>query len=254
MGYYAMLGQLARLKDKNELHDVEALSGASCGSLAVFMYAICRGNIKEMLEKSMEIDIVRCTKPNLLSIIDKFGFIRTSAIKHELKKFSKIKMNIKNPTIGEVAEFCKLDIHIPTFCVTTGKTEYFSNITHKDIKIITIISASIAVPLLFSAQKIKNKLYVDGALEETLPAVPFLGKNWNDVMAIEIISEEQESENKITDIRSFVEIIAKAGLKNRLRFLGINTITLNVSNELMFDFKMNDFKKLELYVKGFSTD
>ena len=82
---------------------------------------------------------------------------------------------------------------------------------------------------------------MDGALEETIPAVPFLGKNWNDVMAIEIVSEEQESENKITDIRSFVEILARAGLKNRLRFLGINTITLNVSNELMFDFKMNSF-------------
>lgn len=253
MGYYSMLGQLARLEDQNELHDVEALSGASCGSLALFMYAICRGNIREILEKSMELDIHKVTKPSLMSIIEKFGFIRTRTLKQELRKFSQEKMKIKNPTMAQVAEYSKLDIHIPAFCVTTGRTEYFSNITHKDFKIFDVISASVAVPLLFSAQKINKKLYVDGALEEKLPVVPFLGKKWEDVLAIELISEHQKTENKITDIRSFVEVLAGVGLNNRLRFPGIKTITLQVPNELIFDFKMDAFKKLELYIKGFST-
>jgi len=253
MGYYSMLGQLARLEDQNELHDVEALSGASCGSLLLFMYAIHRGNTREMMEKSMELDISRVTKPNLMSIIEKFGFIRTRTLKQELKKFSMDTMKIKNPTMAQVAEFSKLELHIPAFCVTTGRTEYFSNITHKDFKILDIISASIAVPLLFSAQKINKKLYVDGALEEKLPAVPFLSKKWNDVLAIEIESEHKNTENKITDIRSFVEVLANVGLKNRPRFHGIKTKTLHVSNDLIFDFKMDSFKKLELYIKGFST-
>ena len=253
MGYYSMLGQLARLEDQNELHDVEALSGASCGSLALFMYAIHRGNTREMLEKSMELDIPRVTKPSLMSIIEKFGFIRTRTLKQELRKFSMEKMKIKNPTMAQVAEFSKLDLYIPAFCVTTGRTEYFSNITHKDFKIFDIISASVAVPLLFSAQKINKKLYVDGALEEKLPAVPFLGKKWDDVLAIEIIPEHEKIENKITDVRSFVEVLANVGLKNRLRFPGIRTKAIQVSNDLIFDFKMDSFKKLELYIKGFST-
>ena len=253
MGYYSMLGQLARLEDQNELHDVEALSGASCGSLLLFMYAIHRGNTREMMEKSMELDISRVTKPNLMSIIEKFGFIRTRTLKQELRKFSMETMKIKNPTMAQVAEFSHLDLYIPAFCVTTGRTEYFSNITHKDFKILDIISASIAVPLLFSAQKINKKLYVDGALEEKLPAVPFLDKKGNDVLAIEIEAEHKNTENKITDIRSFVEVLANVGLKNRPRFPGIKTITLQVPNDLIFDFKMDSFKKLELYIKGFST-
>ena len=158
MGYYSMLGQLARLEDQNELHDVEALSGASCGSLLLFMYAIHRGNTREMMEKSMELDIPRVTKPSLMSIIEKFGFIRTRTLKQELRKSSMETMKIKNPTMAQVAEFSKLDLYIPAFCVTTGRTEYFSNITHKDFKIFDIISASVAVPLPILSPKDKQEI------------------------------------------------------------------------------------------------
>lgn len=254
MGYYSILGQIDKLKEQGKLDDLQELSGASCGALLVFIYALCNGNIKEILDKSLDIDIIRCTKPNLLSIISKFGFIRTRSIKNELKKISHKKMNIKSPTFREISDFSNMHIHIPAFCVSTGITEYFSDHTHPDTKIIDIICASVAVPLLFSAQKINEKLYVDGALEETIPASPFLNKNWNDIHAIELCSEYSAEKIEIKDIKTFVETLAKSvGLKNRIEYPGIKTSRIYLPDKAIFDFKMNTLDKLALYIKGYSS-
>lgn len=253
MGYYSILGQLEKLKEQGKLDDLEEMSGASTGTLILYMYAMCKGNIKEILDKSLDIDIIRCTKPNLLSIISKFGFIRTRSIKNELKKIAYKKLNIKSPTFREIAEFSNIHIHIPAFCVSTGITEYFSDYTHPDTKILDIICASIAVPLLFSAQKINKKLYVDGALEEKIPALPFLGKNWNEIYAIELLTEQSVEKIEIKDIRTFVETLANIGLKNRIEYPGIKKSLLYLPAKVTFDFKMKTIDKLALYIKGYSS-
>ena len=113
--------------------------------------------------------------------------------------------------------------------------------------------ASIAVPLLFTYKKINKKLYVDGALEEKLPVVPFLSKNWNDVHAIEMLTLKSGGEIEIKDIKTFVEVIARVGLKNRLEYPGIKTSRIYLPDNALFDFKMNTLDKLALYIKGYSS-
>ena len=251
MGYYSILGKLAHLRDQGKLTDVEAMAGASCGALLVFMYALCKGNVKEILNKSMELDVQKCTKPNLLSILSHYGLIKPKLLKNELKKFAYEFMTNKNPTFKQLSEHSGLDIHIPAFCLTTGKTEYFSNITQPNMKVLDAIGASISVPLLFTSQNIHDKLYIDGAIQEKLPLTPFLHKSWKEVEAIEIVTKTQDME--INDMKTFIERITRSTLDARVEYQGIKTTKLEISQSVIFDFNMDSLKKLELYVQGYTT-
>ena len=251
MGYYSILGKLAQLKDQGRLTDIEAMAGASCGSLIVFMYALCKGDIKEILKKSMELDIHKCTKPNLISILTRYGLIKPKLLKKELKKFAYECMKTRNPTFEQLSEHVGLDIYIPAFCLTTGKTDYFSNITQPNMKVLDAVGASISVPLLFTSQTINDKIYIDGAIQEKLPLTPFLHKSWKEIEAIEIISPEQNI--KITDMKTFIERLTRSTLEARVEYQGIKTLKLEIPHDVIFNFDMNPLQKLELYVKGYTT-
>jgi predicted acylesterase/phospholipase RssA len=113
------------------------------------------------------------------------------------------------------------------------------------------LCASMAVPFIFSSVQIDNKLYVDGGVEEVIPATPFLSKKHEDVKALEV---NMKKGTQVTDIASFSKQILGSLIKNRVHFQNINNTLINLEEYDVLDFKMKDITKLELYVRGYLTN
>jgi len=251
MGLYAILGSLQHLQDTNKLTYLEEISGASAGALVGFMYCLYKGDMRQISDQALDMDIENKTKINLYSLFKQYGFVDWVEIKKTLYELGEKKTGIKKLTMGELFNYSKIKLHIATFSVTEGRTIYFSTDTHPSLEIVDIVCASMAVPFVFSAVQLQDNLYVDGGLEEVIPATPFLIKKNEHVKAIEV---KMNKSTVVKDIMTFSKQILYSLLKNRITFVNVNTTRINLEKYDVLDFKMKDITKMELYVRGYLAD
>lgn len=252
MGFFAILGKLHELNENNKTKNIKEISGASAGALLALLYIVFKANTKEILKYTISQDLISKTKLNLQSFFNNYGFIDTTEIKNEISKKIQNKTTISNITFKQLYEFNPIKLHIAAYCLQTNETEYFSVDTHPDVVVIDTIMASIAVPFLFSSCILNGKTYVDGGLCESIPVMPFIAKRGEDIYAINVKSKRNESD-EITDIKMYTEKLVQSMLKNRIKYHSIKTTTINLEDFDIFDFKIKDTKKIELFVKGFLT-
>ena len=248
-GLFAMLGCMQMLHDTNKL-DIKEISGASSGAILALLYIISSGNIKFILNESLDADIESNTKVNINTLFKKYGFIDTCGIRDKIGTMCFKSMGNKDPTFKELYEKFPIKLHISSYCLEDGKTDYFSYDTHPNLKILDAICGSIAVPFLFCAHQINDKTYVDGGLAESIPLLHFLSKPGDDVCAIKIISKET-CVDKITDIKAFTQQLIYSMLKYRITYDNTKIIKIDLRDFDIFDFKITDKQKIELFVKGY---
>ena len=248
MGFFAMLGTLQMLQDTNKL-DLKEISGASAGAILAFLYILTNGKINEILNMTMKTDLKSITNISLRSFITNYGLININGAKKKLSLFCKKSMNNKNPTFLEFYEKYKIKLHIATYCISEGKTVYFSVDNYPNTKVIDAVCASIAVPYLFASSTIHDKVYIDGGIAEDVPAQPFLIYNPNDVHSIKINTKDKPLAD-VNDLKSFSERLVFGLLRHRINY-STKIININLEDFDIFDFKIDDKKKLELFVTGY---
>jgi len=248
-GIFAMIGCLQMLHDTKKV-DIKEISGASSGSILGLLYIISGANIKKILQESIDINVEASTKINIKKKKKKYGFIDTCLIRENLERLCLNFMENKNPTFQELYDKFPIKFHVSAFCLEDGKTHYFSCDTHPSMKVIDAICGSIAIPFLFGAQHLEDKTYVDGGLAESIPLVPFLNKPGDDVCCIKVIIKDTRVE-KITDIKDFVQQLVYTMLRYRIEYHNVRIIKIDLSDFDIFDFKIKDKQKIELFVKGY---
>lgn len=207
------------------------------------------GNIEKILDELIKVDIKSVTKVNVRSLFTNYGFINVDTFKSKLMDTTEKETGIRNPTFAELYNKYKIKLHIASYCVSDGETEYFSVDRYPNVPVIEAISASIAVPFLFASTQINNKCYVDGGLAETVPAFPFMVKHPKEVCCVKI-NLERGPQKEITDIKIFAERMLFSLLKYRQTH-DLRTVYIDLGNFDIFDFTIPDKTKLELFIKGY---
>jgi predicted acylesterase/phospholipase RssA len=238
-GFFMMLGYLKKIEDT--LSDVEEISGASAGAMVGLALA-CGKTIDEIMDFSINVDVEGATKLSLKSLLKNFGCIDSQALKPIFQKLCG-----GNPRFKDL----KLKLYVSAMCVNTSETVYFSRDTHADMHVIDAVCASIAVPLLFAACSIGDKLYVDGGVLEEIPVFPFLHKNMNDVISVSIQSKTQGAK-KIIDLKTYIINVVFSIFSVRFAYPQVPVVHLDCSDVNILDFKMSTEDKLRLYIRGLS--
>jgi predicted acylesterase/phospholipase RssA len=248
MGYFIFLGSMAKLKDLNKLNDIEEISGSSAGAIVAFMYLICKGNIKTILDYSIDLNLKEFLKPNISNLIKNYGLISNSKVQ---KLFTEtcLKITGKNDfTFKELYAWSPIKLHLPAYCVDLMDTKYFSVDTSPDVSVIRILNATIAIPFIFEPVKIDNYRFVDGSFAEEIPGNPFIKYKSEENLALKII---WESETKIKNIKSFLFCILYSSLKMRQKYdIPIHNITC--LEEDVMNHNATTAVKLKLYILGLS--
>jgi predicted acylesterase/phospholipase RssA len=239
MAFYLFLGKLSQI----DTSGVQALSGASSGAILALLWVVFKGDIPEMLDFSLKVPIKTVMRPNIKNLLLNFGLVPLERVQKLfqtifIKSFGKHDM-----TFGQLYKVRPVDLYISAFCVDRCETEYFSWKSHPGQSVIDALCASVAVPLLFSSVLIGPWRYVDGATQEEVPAMPFIGLDPSETLAIRTISAPPKPTKNLA---TFVMNIFSSALRLRHK-CPFQAYHMDVSKVDVFDFGAD---RLRLFCDG----
>ena len=239
MAFYLFLGKLSQI----DTSDVRALSGCSSGSILALLWVVLKGDIPEMLDFSLNVPIKNLMKPNIKNLLINFGLVPLERVQKLLQTIFLKSFGKNDMTFGELHKVRPIDLYISTFCVDRCETVYFSWKSHPEQSILDVVGASIAVPLLFSTVMIGPWRYVDGGVQEEIPAMPFIGESPNDTLALQTCPAPPKPTKNLT---TFVMNIFSSALRLRHKF-HIQSYQFDTSKIDVFDFGSD---RLRLFCDG----
>jgi NTE family protein len=240
LSFYALLGYM--VKHKELLEEIEEISGASSGSILGFLL-LSGKNPSEIFDMTINLDFSPMIKVDLKTFLTSFGFIGHDLIKEKL-----IELWGGNPTFKQLPK----KFHVSAYCLNTLEVEYFSSDTHPNMHVVEAICASMSIPIMFSAYEYKGKRYTDGATNELMPLLPFLGKNSEDIIALEVASSPVSQPPDLTTLVDYLKCVCLTGMKNRHSY-NIPTIQFNAPHINTFDLRGPIEDRLRLFMIGFSA-
>jgi hypothetical protein len=230
MGFFALLGALRNV----DMSTIEEISGSSAGAVLGLM--LCLGkSVSAILEMTIGLDFVALAKPDLTSMVTRYGLIPIDPIKRKLIELC----DGQNPRFRDLPK----KLYVTAFCLNTSETEYFSRDTVPDMPVIDIVCMSIAVPFLFESSTYRDRIYVDGGLVETVPVAPFLGRRREEVLALRLVITELSAE--IKTLKQFVTRLIHSSLRS-IEYPHSKHVTVETCD--IFDFAMSIETRLKLFL------
>lgn len=215
----AHIGVLQALNDNGIFPD--RISGSSAGSIIGSLY--CAGyKPAEILKLSHEKAFLK---------IFKIGFLNK-----RLTELTYLKDFLNNHLNAHKFEDLILPIHVCISNINSGKFEIIS-----EGKLIEVLAASCALPLLFKSVKINGSIYVDGGLLNNLPVEPLL-KNCEKIIGVSVCPHETRTD--VVGIRNMAERCLQLAIWGTMqhRFKQCNVA---IEIEKSFRYSMFDVKKSE---------
>lgn len=167
---YCYLGVLRAFeKHKELLKNIKNISGSSIGSFFAVIFNM--GFTNEELVSFLNINI-EITDIDIETFFEKYGFSSGMDI---IVLFRDIISKKYNPdiTFEELYKNTGKNLYIGISSLSKCEVEYLSHFNHPKLRIIDAIRISISLPFIFTAVKMNNSLYIDGALFERLPLKVF---------------------------------------------------------------------------------
>ena len=248
MGFFLYLGVLSKLKQEGRLDDLEEISGASAGGLLSFLFLATKGDLSKVLDYSLGVPVKQIMKPNLKNFMKNYGLVSPSKIRKILSDACTKFIGRPDVTFEELYAWYPMKFHVSAYCVDLMKTDYFSVNSTPKMSVIDAVSATIAIPFLFSTVKIGEWTYIDGGAAETTPSGPFLGRT--DVLAMKLGWSRPAP---VTDLKYYATGILYSTMKLRAVY-ELPTLDLDLGDQDVFDFGASNDGKLRMFMKGHATN
>jgi len=248
MGFFLYLGVISKLKHEGQLDNLEEISGASAGGLLGFLFLATKGDLAKVLDYALDVPVKQIMKPNLKNFMKNYGLVTPMKIRKVLSEACSKFIGQPDITFEELYAWHPIKFHVSAYCVDLMKTDYFSVNSTPKLSVIDAVSATIAIPFLFSTVKIGEWTYIDGGAAETTPSGPFLAKN--DVLAMKIGWSRPAP---VTDLKSYATGILYSTMKLRAVY-ELPTLDLDIGDQDVFDFGASNDGKLKMFMKGHATN
>lgn len=247
MGFFTLLGALAKLKHNGQLEDLEELSGASAGALLAVLFCATKGDPTKVLDYSIDVPVKQIMKPNLTALIKDYGLVSNSKLKKAFSGSLQKLMGRSDVTFKELWEWWPVKVHVSSYCVDSMKTVYFSVDTTPTMSVLDALCATVAIPFLISSVKLGDGWnYIDGGAAETTPCGAFIGKPQDSVLVLAIGWYKMP---EIKDLKSYAMKILISSIKLRHVY---EFPTISLMAEEAFDFGASQEDKLKMFLTGFS--
>ena len=245
MGFFLYLGVLSKLKQTGKLEDLQELAGSSAGGLLAFLFLATKGDLSKVLDYALSVPVKQIMKPNLKNFMKSYGLVPPTKVRKVLSEACTKFMGRPDVTFEELYAWHPIKFHVSAYCVDLMKTDYFSVDSTPKLSVLDAVSATIAIPFLFSTVKIGEWTYIDGGAAETTPSGPFLGKG-DEVLAMKLAWSRP---SPVTDLKSYATGILYSTMKLRAVY-EVPTLDLDLGDSDVFDFGASNDGKLRMFMKG----
>jgi len=252
MTYFAFLGALGALRDCHELDNLEEISGASAGGLLAFFYVVAEGNIKTIIDYSVDIPIKDIMKPNIRQFLKNFGLVSQKKIRNVIVDIIRVFFSKEDLTFREFRDLRPTmpKVYISAYCVNLARTEYFSCDSTPDMSVVDALCMTIAVPFLFASVEHHGRRYIDGGTMEETPGGIFVGKA--DVKTLRSVWSKDSIEYDTRSLKSYIMSILNTTMCLRPRY-NYPIVDVDMSNFELFDFGVSTETKLKLFSFGYHS-
>jgi predicted acylesterase/phospholipase RssA len=246
--------------ENNLLNNIENIIGTSGGSIASLIFILKPSylDIKKIiylilkygnLKKCINIDI-----SNIFNLINNFGIIEPKflyIIINIILKYHNINNDI---TFNQFYQRFPINLMITGSNLTKSKPEIFSYKNTPNMKLITAITISCAIPVLFKPIKYNGNYYVDGAVFNYFPYDILINENTikknpniiNETFAVSIILHDLNINNLFKYILYLNFLVSNNNIYNNNYYNHYNNIFYYYEKLSLFDFLNMD---LQLYYK-----
>jgi predicted acylesterase/phospholipase RssA len=251
MTYFAFLGAMGALRDCHELDNLEEISGASAGGLLAFFYIVAEGNIKTIIDYSLDIPIKEIMKPNIRQFLKHFGLVSQKKIRNVIVDIIRVFFSREDLTFRELQALRPTmpKMYISAYCVNLARTEYFSCDSTPDMSVVDALCMTIAVPFLFATVEHQGRRYIDGGTMEDTPCGVFVGSTDVKVMR-SVWSEDHEYDTR--NLKSYLTSILYTMMRLRSKY-NYPFIGIDMSKFEMFDFGVSTEAKLKMFSFGYHS-
>lgn len=254
MGFYGLVGVCEALHENDMSKQFKYVSGSSAGALAAFLFIAIK--MGKPFKKVIFDEIMKDVKMSITTLPSEWGLIKKKDWNNVLEYFFEKLDFPPGMTLLDFHNLTGTTLFISAFDVNSAKTVYFSHESHPNVRVIDVLRASTAVPLLFPPVKINGAFYIDAATLERFPTTPFIGKPPESVLTVGFADNlVKHSDSEITGLIQYIKQIftsLASTLLDRDDIFQKNRIILETDIDLS-DFNMDMNRKLELYMLGLET-
>lgn len=210
ISYIGVLKALKEIKnEKDDLFDIKTVCGVSIGSLFGLLYILDYDAI-ELEQEILQLDFLKFFNIKLENLINKYGIDSGKRITNWIGNILKKKNIKKDITFDELYKLKNVHFKVFVTNLNTYKLTIFDHINTPKLKIIKAIRMSMSLPLIFTAEKYKDQIYVDGALVDNYP-IHYYENNLDSVLGIKLLSHKNEHDdnngNKNCSINGFDDFL-----------------------------------------------
>jgi len=247
---WAYIGTIRALNEMIQFDKIKMVIGVSCGSVFGLLYLL-QFDYTYILNYFLNMDFKNNIDIDIDSILLNQSFLEGKKFKAIVQKILQTKVN-ENITFKELYDLTGIMYTVVGFNITDVKIEYFNKENTPEIKIIDGIMASTALPLLFPAYNINNKLYYDGGICNNCPCNLIHENEIDNTIIFDISNHTTESKyNLFSLILCVTELLNQQINKNIFikKYEIIDpkydneTVNLNQSPDDIFNMYMNGYTK-----------
>lgn len=244
------IGCLHYLKKNGMLENVKTMRGTSMGGLVIAFYLMGYEPI-EMIKKLIYTNLTSVFDIELRNAFNRSSILKGKGIEKLIKKFMKYK-KCKDITFIEL--YNKTGIH---FTVTGSellghKCVNFNHETEPDMKILTALRITSAIPFVFPPIRYKDGLYTDGCLFD------MFNQNYNQDSLLYVALEVSEIDTSDgTPVHVFASLVLGGVvdfLDNIMRQNCNNSLILKINKKISnMDFNIDNDTIITLFNQGYES-
>jgi predicted acylesterase/phospholipase RssA len=243
------LGALYYLETNDflKLQDIETIYGTSAGAIIGVCIALKFDweTINDYIIKRPWQDVFPIKVQNILDAYAKKGIFDIKNIEKCFKPLFDAKDISLDITMKEFYKLTNVDIHICSFELNEYKLKDISYQSFPDLRLLTAIQMSCALPILVTPVFIDEKCFIDGGVACNYPLSFCIesGKSCDEILGFKN-SYENENDSKIGENSTLLDYLLNFLFK-ALNYIHDNNIQPTIKNEIIFDTSYVSFDVLK---------
>lgn len=237
------------------LIDIKTINAVSVGCLFSLIY-ILGYSYFEIKQNIVYKKFETLKNVSFMNFLSKYGIDSGNNLMKWLEDLMELKNVDKNITLKDFYELNKIDFQIMATNLNKYSSTKFNYSCTPEVKVIDAIRMSISIPFMFTANKYKNDIHVDGGLIDNFP-IKLFSNDLETVLGLKLVSNGEMSshvvDEKIDNIESYIYhvlscyVVQKEKLTTMSEIYKQHTIyihTENITHTVNFSLTINEKKKL----------
>lgn len=167
------IGMIQHLIETNyfSMDTIQSIRGTSAGSILAVLLCL-RIPIQVIIDYIIQRPLYKLFTVDVMQLMKTNGVMESSCFKELLTPLFHYQNVSLDITMKELFELSSIEVHLFTTALTRVEAVDINHITFPDLSVLTAISMSSAVPILFPPIHYNDEYYIDGGLLTHCPLPP----------------------------------------------------------------------------------